>query len=522
MTRLKMMLAGMLALAVAAPILVAPALAQPQGTVRVRLNADIRSIDPGVNRDANTDGVVLHMVEGLVAFTDASDVAPLLADSVAVDEAGTQYTFTLRQGVRFHNGATLTSAEVLWSWKRYLDPATQWRCLPDFDGRGIAKITDIAAPNASTVVFTLEKPTALFLATMARADCGMSAILHPDSLGADGKLATPIGTGPFRLGEWRRGQFIELNRFEEYTARSEPRTGYTGNKTPEVARARFVIIPDSAAAKAALLSGAIDVLTDVSNSDVAELRRRADIRVDSVPAMGLNGFLIQTRDPIMQDVRMRRALALSLDLPEIVRAVSEGLSQPNPSAIPLPSAFHSAVQKEGYQRNLAEARRLLREAGYNGQRLKMITNRRYTSVFDASVLAQAMAAEAGINIDLEVLDWATQLDRYVKGDYQLMSFTYSARLDPSLSFEMLTGPKDRQPRKVYDEAAVHPLLAQSMTTTDRAARQELFDRMHRMMIAHVPLIVLLNGTEVSAVRANVDGYANWAAGQPRLWGVRLR
>lgn len=512
---MRVFLAALLALTIALPALA-------QGTVRVRIINDIRSVDPGVNRDGPTDGVVLHMLEGLVAFTDSSDVAPLLAERVELDESGTKYTFTLRQGVRFHNAAPLTAAEVLWTWRRYLEPATQWRCLSDFDGRGIARITDITAPNASTVVFTLEKPTALFLATMARADCGMSAILHPDSLGADGKLATPIGTGPFRMGEWRRGQYVELLRFDGYAARPEPRTGFTGNKTPLVERVRFMVIPDAAAAKAALLSGAVDVLTDVPNSDIAELRRRSDIRVDVVPAMGLNALLFQTRDPVMQDVRLRRALALSLDLPELVRAVSDGLSEPNPSVIPASSAFHQAAQREGYRRDLNEARRLLREAGYSGQKLKMLTTRRFTSVFDQSVLAQAMAAEAGINIDLEVLDWPTLLDRYVKGDYQMMSFTYSARLDPSLSFEMVTGPKDRQPRKVYDEAAVHPLLAQSMATADRAARQELFDRMHRMMIAHVPMIVLQNGSEVSATRANVEGYANWAAGQPRLWGVRLR
>lgn len=512
---MRAILAGLLALAFALPALA-------QGTIRVRLNSDIRSIDPGVNRDANTDGVVLHMVEGLVAFTDSSDIAPLLADKVEVDESGTKYTFTLRQGVRFHNAAPLTAAEVLWTWRRYLDPATQWRCLPDFDGRGIARITDIAAPNASTVVFTLERPTALFLATMARADCGMSAILHPDSVGADGKFAAPIGTGPFRMGEWRRGQFIELTRFDGYAARPEPRTGYTGNKTPLVDRVRFVVIPDASAARAALLSGAVEVLTDVPNSDIPELRRRTDVRVDVVQAMGLNAILLQTRDPVMRDVRLRRALALAVDLPELVRAVSDGLSEPNGSVIPLPSAFHQAAQREGYRRDLPEARRLLREAGYQGQKLKMLTTRRYSSVFDQSVLVQAMAAEAGINIDLEVLDWATLLDRYVKGDYQLMSFTYSARLDPSLSFEMITGPKDRQPRKVYDEEAIHPLLAQSMATADRATRQKLFDRMHRMMIAHVPMIVLQNGSEVSATRANVEGYANWAAGQPRLWGVRLR
>jgi peptide/nickel transport system substrate-binding protein len=97
-------------------------------TLRVRLNSDIRSTDPASSlRDENTDTVVQHMVEGLVAFRENAAVAPLLAEKVDISEDGKTYTFTLRQGVRFHNGATLTSEDVLWSWKRYLEADSKWR-----------------------------------------------------------------------------------------------------------------------------------------------------------------------------------------------------------------------------------------------------------------------------------------------------------------------------------------------------------------------------------------------------------
>ena len=92
--------------------------------VSAALNADIRSTNPGVNRDDNTDAVVLHMIEGLVGYRENGAVAPLLAQSVDISPDGKTYTFRLRDGVRFHNGAPLTSAEALWSWKRYLDPKT--------------------------------------------------------------------------------------------------------------------------------------------------------------------------------------------------------------------------------------------------------------------------------------------------------------------------------------------------------------------------------------------------------------
>ncbi|MGE7470946.1 ABC transporter substrate-binding protein [Bosea sp. NPDC003192] len=104
--------------------LASPATAQ---TINVALNADIRSTNPGVNRDDNTDAVVLHMVEGLVGYRENGAVAPLLAEKIAVSADGLTYTFSLRKGVKFHNGAELTSADVLWNWTRYMDPKTDWR-----------------------------------------------------------------------------------------------------------------------------------------------------------------------------------------------------------------------------------------------------------------------------------------------------------------------------------------------------------------------------------------------------------
>lgn len=517
--RLAALLAGLVATLGA----VADAQAQGAGTpLRVRLNADIRSTDPGVNRDANTDAVVLHVVEGLVALREDTSVGPLLAGKVEMSADGRTYTFTLRDGVKFHNGAPLTAEDVVWSWNRQMTPATNWRCTSEFDGRGVVKVLAVEAPNPKTVVYRLESPSALFLATLARMDCGGTGVVHRSSVGADGKWVAPVGTGPFKLGEWKRGQFIDLVRFDDYAARTDAASGYTGAKKAEVPTVRFVIIPDSAAAKAALLAGNVDVVTDAASSDAAELRGKPDLRLDVSPSMGLNGVLIQTRDPLLKDVRIRRALALAIDHEALVQSVTEGLVKPNNSPIPSTSPFHTAVQATGFKHDLAEAKRLLAAAGYSGQPIKMIANKRYNSMFDTAVLVQGMAQAAGIKIDIEVLDWATQLDRYTKGDYQLMSFSYSARLDPALSFEMMMGPKDKQPRKVWDNPEMQAKLATAMAVADRAQRQALFDELHRRIVDEVPIIVLYNGAEVAATRRNVSGFKGWPAGQPRLWNVRAQ
>lgn len=503
-----------------ASTLALPAEAQ-SGTARLRVKTDIRSTDPGTNRDGPTDAVVQHMVEGLVAFREDTSVGPMLAEKYAISPDGKTYTFTLRPGVKFHNGATLGADDVVWSWKRYLEPDTKWRCLSEFTG-GLVKLESVEKKDAQTVVFTFDRPSALILGTMARTDCGASAILHKDSLGPDGKWRDPVGTGPFKMGEWKRGQYIELQRFDGYVSRSEPRDGNTGAKKVTVEKARFVIIPDSAAAKAALLSGALDLDDDIEAEDLAELKARPEMKFDFQPVMGLTTIIFQTKDPAVADVRIRRALALAIDTAEITDAVTNGTSKPNNSVIPTSSPYYGKVQATGYQRNVAEARKLLAEAGYNGQAIKMLATRRFKSSFDVAVLVQAAAQQVGLKIDVEVLDWATQLDRYTKGAYQVQSFPYSARLDPSLNYEMLTGPKATQPRKLWDNPEVQAILRASMDTNDKEKRQALFDTLHRRQIEEVPLIMLYNETRIAALRKNVDGYKGWPTGQPRMWGVSLK
>lgn len=500
----------------------APAAAQSPATLRARLNADIRSTEPGVNRDANSDAIVAHLVEGLVALKEDTSVGPLLAQKVEVAKDGKTYTFRLRDGLRFHNGTPLTADDVVWSWTRYLAPATQWRCLPEFDGRGITKVLAVEAPDAKTVVFKLDRPSALFLATMARSDCGGSGIVHRSSVGADAKWIAPVGTGPFKLAEWKRGQYVDLQRFDQYASRSEPGDGLTGAKKAEVEKVRFMVIPDGAAAKAALLAGQLEIVNDLDVADLGDVAGAPGITIDKASTMAMSAILFQTRDPLLKDVRIRRAIALALDQNALVRGVTNALAQRNNSAIPPSSAYHSAVHTQGYTHNLAEAKKLLAEAGYTGQPIKLLANKRYGAMYDVAVLAQAMAQAAGIKLELEVLDWATQLDRYTKGSYQAMSFSYSARLDPSLNYEVFTGPKDQQPRKVWDNPQAQEQLAESMQSADKVKRQALFDALHKRMLDEVPLIVLYNGLELTAYRKSLVGYRNWATATPRLWNVRMQ
>jgi peptide/nickel transport system substrate-binding protein len=160
--------------------------AADNNVIRFALNQDIRSSQPGVNRDGNTDDVLMHVVEGLVGYREDGTVGPMLASSWDVSDEGKTYTFHLREGVKFHNGDTMTAQDVVWSWKHWNDPKTQWRCLREFDGSGLIHVTDVSSPDNSTVVMKLAKPVALFLDTLARTDCGAAAVISPKSVAPDG------------------------------------------------------------------------------------------------------------------------------------------------------------------------------------------------------------------------------------------------------------------------------------------------------------------------------------------------
>ncbi|MDF8362637.1 ABC transporter substrate-binding protein [Achromobacter anxifer] len=507
------------AVALALGAMAGAAWAQSAPPLRISLTADIRSTEPGVNRDSNSDAVVLHIVEGLVAYGEDAEVRPLLAKSVDISPDGKTYTFKLRDGIKFHNGKPMSSADVLWTWQHYTAANSGWRCASEFDGRGAVKVTGVEAPDTQTVVYHIDKPSSLFLATLARADCGGTGILSKDSVRADGSWDKPIGTGPFELAEWKRGEYVRLTKFAGYSNLDGKRDGYTGSKRPLVDEVRFLIVPDDSTAKAALQRGNIDIIEDVSNSDVPVLQATPNVKVAHAPVMSMTALLMQTKDPVLANPKMRQALAHAIDYQQLAAAVTEGLAQPNNSIVPLVSPYHDAAQKQGWNYDPALAQKLLGEAGYKGQGLTILTTKRYPQSYNSAVIIQAMLQAVGVKAQLSVVEWATQLDRYNAGTYQMMTFPYSARLDAALNYEMVTGDKAKQPRKVWDNPAALKLIETASADTAPAKRQASFDQLHKLFLADVPSIPLYNGLDIGAYRGDIRGYQPWAVKKPRAWEV---
>lgn len=508
------LLVALLAIVMASPLAVA------QAPLRASLATDIRGLMPGTSPDDSTGTILQHVYEGLVAWRADGTVAPMLARDVTVSPDGLRYTFVLRPGVVFHNGQTLSANDVAWTWKTFLDPAAKWSCRANFDGTRGLKIERVEVVDPLTVSFTLAAPAPAFLSTMARGDCDSSGIAHADSVDAAGAWTKAIGTGPFRLVEWRRGQFVDLARHAQYAPHDEPSDGYAGRKTAGVDRIRFLIVPDPAAVKAAMLAGDIDLWSGVDPNYAKELAAVGRIKVRSAAVSSVNALVMQTEDPVLADPRIRRAINAAVDYAALAEAITDGYATPNTSPVPLSSRYFGAVQKRGHVHDLALARKLLSEAGYKGQPVKIVTNNRFATMHDIAIAVQAMLVAAGIRAEVETLEFGAQLDRYFKGQYQLMVFNYTPYLDPMFVFDRFTGDKRQQVDRVWGNPRAVELV-RALATTPPERRQPLYDELHQLFIADSPMIVWSSGTTIVAHAAAVKGFEPWAGRKPRLWNVEI-
>ena len=487
-------------------------------TLMVRMNADIRGFD-GFNRDANTDTITHHIFETLVAFRGDLAIGPALAKSWSVSDDGMTYTFALRDGATFHDGKPVTSADVLWNWKWRNDPANEWVCASEFDGSKGLKVESVDTPDEGTVVFTLNKPNALFLMQLANIQCN-AWIASPKNVDAHGKWieGSAIGSGSFKLGAWTKAQSITLDRYEGYRPSGEPASGFAGDRTAKVDTVKFQIIPDTAAAEAALYAGEIDILPGFEASHLEEAKSRG-ITIASTPGLSWTPLLVQTLDPLMSNVKFRKAIAHAIDYDQIAEVRNMGLAGHNSSAVAQASAFYDEDFSEWPAYDLAKAKALLVEAGYKGEPVKIQTNTKYQGMYDNAVMVQAMLQGAGINAQLDVLDWAAQLDNYNAGKFQIQSFGYSARLDPSQMYGRLIGDKSKSPSRQWQNAEAEALYRTSTETTDFETRKGIFKQLHKLMVTDLPILGLYYEPVIDALGPKVTDYHVWAADKTVLFGV---
>ncbi|WP_226951234.1 ABC transporter substrate-binding protein [Rhizobium terrae] len=515
-----------LRMAAAAALLVMPQVTFAQapekgGVLTIALNSDIRSLDAS-RRDANTDAILHHIYEQVVGYRDDLSVGPALADSWDISPDGMTYTFHLRPDATYHNGDPVRAADVKWLFERRMATAKSdnpWFCVPNFDGTQGFKVTAVEATDEKTLVFKLDQPNGMFLIHLANVACNVWAA-SPKNVGADGKWIanSAIGSGPFKLGEWKKEQQIVLTRFDGYKPSKAPGSGYSGDRSVYIDSARYVVIPDKSSAEAALFAGQVDIMQTVPAARMDDFKAKG-ARIIYAPGLSFTAILVQTKDPLLSDVRIRKAIVQAIDMKQIAEVKTAGLTGYNPSAVAQSSVYFDNAFLDWPTYDPEAAKALLKQAGYKGQPIKLQTNSRYPGMYDNAVLIQASLSAIGMNVQLETLDWAAQLDNFLAGKFQLQSFGYSPLSDPSLRYVGLIGDKATDPSSQWESKEAEALNVAAMRETDIGKRRAIFKQIHALMVKDLPIFGLYYTPIIDAVGPKVHDYKVWPLDRVRAWHV---
>lgn len=404
-----------------------------------------------------------NIYEGLVRIDAEGAVRPALAASWTISPDGLTYTFHLRTGVSFHDGAPFDCAVVKFSYERAMAPDSTNAQKGLFE-----PIASVACPDPATAVVTLKHPTASFLFGMGWGDAVM---LSPNSVAND--RTHPVGTGPFRFVDWVKGDHIDLERFP----------GYWG-PAPKLAKVTFRFISDPSAAAASVLAGDIDAFPSFPAPEVLD-RLRADPRFAVVVGTteGKTILALNNARKPFDDVRVRRALAMAIDRKGLIEGAMSGYGQVIGSHyVPTDPGYVDLVAKYPY--DPGAAKKLLAEAGVTPGTTIEITLPPPAYARRSGELIAAYLEQVGLQAKLVPVEWAQWLEgTFRNADYDA---TIVAHVEPR---DLDIFARDKYYFN-YRSATYRSLYAQYLAATDPARQTELVGALQRQLAEDEPVVFL--------------------------------
>ncbi len=458
-------------------------LAVSADTLVVGLLADPVSLDPHRATDLVSAAVVVNVCEPLVRFRPGgSRPEGALATTWATVDRRT-WTFTLREGVRFHDGSPLDAEAVVANLERL-------RRLRAFPGRA-----ERGGPHVVTI--TLDRPDAALLATLSQP---FFALQSPKRL-TDSLAERAVGTGPFRLGSNRPG-LVELEANPDYWAGA-----------PRLQRLVFRRLPDETALLAALRSGEVDLSSAVGQDRIGRLREDPELTLDSRIGLNVAFLCLNNERAPLTDVRVRQALARSVDRAELVRRTLGGHGEPARNPLP-PSLWGYDRRTKDLELDRPTARRLLGEAGFprgfetellvaDSPRPYMPSPRRA-----AQEIRQALG-EIGVVARLrEVATWPEYIESVTRGDYALCLLGWQAdTMDPNdfLSALLASDSIGTTNRSRYRSAAMDAVLKRGRMGSDPHSRLDAYQEAQALFQKDMPWVPLYHGSVFTVHRRSLRG-----------------
>lgn len=473
-------------------------------TVTVGLDADPPNLDP-VFSSALVDRQVLNQIyDKLVDIDKDLKVVPMLATSWSVEGNGTVYVFKLRQGVKFHDGTDFDAEAVKFNLERALTAEGSRR-------KGeLAPVKEVQVVDRYTVRVLLKEPFSPFLYVLSDRAGMMVSPAAAKRYGQE--LANnPVGTGPFRFVERRRQDRIVLQKNEGYW-----RKGY-----PKIDELVYRPFPDDDVRVANLLSGAVTVITPVAPKDLARVRSDGNLSLYAFPGLGFQGVWLNVTRPPFNNKALRQAFAATIDREAIDRVVFLGTATPASGPFPPGSpAYDPTIPVP--KRDIPLAKRKLQEAGFpNGFSFTLLTAPGPLLTQLAQVY-QAMAAEAGIRIQIQQVEFGTLLDRTDRKDYEAALLGWSGRPDPDgniYDFMRCGGPLNNAG---YCNPKVDALLNRARATRVMEVRKSLYTDALKIIGEDVPYVYVYHPQVLIGASKRLVGLPLIPDGILRFAGVELR
>ena len=453
-------------------------------TLVYALNTDVQSLDPQIQNDTTSESVVKMLYNTLLKFEDDGTVVGDLAESWSVSEDKLTWTFNLKQGVKFHNGKELTSADVKATFDRALNAEAGGLRTTEI----IKMFTAVEAPDPYTVTITTDGPYGPMESLMCNMSLGIMDADYIEQYGLD--LGTSVegenGTGPFKVVSWERDQEIVVERFDDYFG--------TPAKLQTVV---YTIIPEAASRVIALETGEVDVIDKPTDEDLARLEADTEnFTVLRKPTISQRLFRFGCNDPIISNTKVRQAIVYAIDRQAIIDALFTGSAYP--STAPLAPVTFGYSNLGEIEQDLELAKSLLAEAGYpDGFDTKIVTTERYQNGIELAEIISQQLAEIGINAKIEVWEWSAlsaSWNGITADEFDQPIFIMGA--GPSmrdadgglrgLYTTSETGLNDRN-YGFYSNAEVDALIEQGMQETDQQKRVEIYKEAMEILYREDPV-----------------------------------
>jgi peptide/nickel transport system substrate-binding protein len=510
---------GLLALLLTAMLAAVPPDADAQrrgGIIRVGVLGDPPTLDSHWTTANFVEYLTAHMYEALYTLDQNYQPIPMLAESLpTVGADGLVYTIKLRQGVKFHNGKEMTSEDVVASLKRWGGYAAQAKPL-------WASVESVGAPDRYTVELRLKERTGIVLISLANSN-NFGAI-YPREIAE--KYPTPqkvteyVGTGPYKFAEWKPDSHIRMVRFDDYKPRSEPASGYGGRKVAYADEIRFIPTPDVATRVAALESGEVDFVDDLQADAYEKIKANAKLRPVIVRPIAWATGVFNKKEGLMTNLKLRQAIQAAIDIEPAMQA---GAGNPlfyrldSALAFQEQKAWHTKVGAEHYNtRNKERAKKLLQEAGYKGEPIRWITTREYAWMYNIALVTKQQLEEVGVNVDLQVLDWATLVQRRNNPQmYDIFSTGMTLVPDPT-----------QHPYLRCDwpgwtcDPDINGRMDAIRRETDPKKRMALWEEVHKLFYERVPVLRFGDLLGLRAMQTHLKGF-NESMAFPRFYNVWL-